>query len=314
MSFSLYRVLPQPHYVFLIENKINLNEFPNIMGVYLLYGHGNKLLYTGQSSNVRKRITQHKYNSHIPQLKNEIDFGNVVKIEIYECETNLDAIILEKYFIQSGIKSGKYNTQYTHQKPEVFFEDRGYKDILERIPFALNNLRSEIKEEEKAQKSYNLLKKNKSIVKKYTRDYQGMLEKENDEVLQMIEEDNRIRTNWIYSIINEVTELPQCTSRILEEKSFEYFAYYRCTEVNISKLCREVGLDCYDFLYYYIDKTFVRNALRERDKIQLISKNKDLLIHMSYFPNNFKEFGSYKNYTKSLISEKESFVKNYINI
>lgn len=99
-----------------------------VPGVYVFIAHSGEVLYYGRSVNLRKRLRNHFFRntSFSAKLRRELEAGNLSHILVFVCLTQLDAIVLERYFIQGGYYCGKYNSKYaTHSKKNVKNKIRG---------------------------------------------------------------------------------------------------------------------------------------------------------------------------------------------
>lgn len=138
MSFTLTKHLPEPTYIQKIEdNKIDPLDFPEGPGVYVMISKQDEILYTGKTKNLSKRIHYHKHKSHNIDVKEAIKNGDIKEIKIFCCQTELDATILERYFIQANIYCGIYNIKFTSESESelgtgiIFFDDEQEALFLE---------------------------------------------------------------------------------------------------------------------------------------------------------------------------------------
>lgn len=152
MSFTLNSFLPEPSFIQIIEDQINPFEYPESPGVYVMVSKNNEILYTGKSKNLRERITSHT-NSHNAELKQAIRRGQIKEIKIFCCQTELDADILERYFIFGRIYCGKFNIQYKSKAPQ---EKIPFDDKQEILFLATKHNQKKEKEQTKAKQKEKL--------------------------------------------------------------------------------------------------------------------------------------------------------------
>lgn len=121
-TFSLELFLPTP------TNKIdfqtlqeNTHLLPNSPGVYVFEREEGDYSYSGRAESLRKRLRDHLKGTHNEGLKKDIEEGNIQHYFYFLCDTELDAIVLERYFIQGGYYRGEHNVQYV--KEDALLED-----------------------------------------------------------------------------------------------------------------------------------------------------------------------------------------------
>jgi len=131
MSFSLLSNIPSPSFIQTIKNKIEPLNFPECPGVYVMVNQKGEISYTGKAKNLRDRIYAHVKSSHNLGVEDDIAKQNIKEIMVFCCDTELDAIILERYFIQSNIYCGKHNKQYVSSSLSDFRSKK--RDFSKRI-------------------------------------------------------------------------------------------------------------------------------------------------------------------------------------
>ncbi|WP_158231893.1 MULTISPECIES: GIY-YIG nuclease family protein [unclassified Sporosarcina] len=97
-------------------------------GVYVFFDNDDQVLYTGKSSNLRKRIIDHFRFSHNRELWNSIQREEITKVQVYFCQKELDADLLERFFIRSGMFRGKYNISLVSERDEYINVSLGEED------------------------------------------------------------------------------------------------------------------------------------------------------------------------------------------
>ncbi|PDZ55687.1 hypothetical protein CON15_19295 [Bacillus cereus] len=128
-SFTFQKIKPIPSYVYSfwwLEK--NLDRLAEVPAVYVFLSYNKITLYTGETKNLRSRIKQHIKGSHNEDLYLAIRNGDVANLLIFECSTELDAIMLERYLITGNQYCGIYNKTFnekTHKKNQVNLEDKG---------------------------------------------------------------------------------------------------------------------------------------------------------------------------------------------
>ncbi|MDP9726946.1 putative GIY-YIG superfamily endonuclease [Priestia aryabhattai] len=120
MSFSLLSNIPSPSFTQTINKHIEPLNFPECPGVYVMVNRKGEIAYTGKTKNLRQRIHNHVTSSHNKGVEKDIAQHNIKEIMVFCCETELDSIVLERYFIQSDIYRGKHNIQYVSPSSNDF--------------------------------------------------------------------------------------------------------------------------------------------------------------------------------------------------
>ncbi|MGF9891174.1 hypothetical protein ABEX78_21175 [Priestia megaterium] len=83
----------------------------------------DKVIYTEQAKNLRTTMKTYATSDSESKVLIEVTKGNIKEIKIFCCQTELDAVILEHYFINSGLYLGRYNNQLTKVKKEGLFKE-----------------------------------------------------------------------------------------------------------------------------------------------------------------------------------------------
>ncbi len=111
--FSLKNHIPKPNYDLTMDLIINdLNNVPEVAAVYVMVGHDGDYIYTGRTKNLRTRFHFHlKLNPNMEVLE-DIKFGGIDHVLVFECQTELDTKVLEQYFVEGDIYKGKYNVEF----------------------------------------------------------------------------------------------------------------------------------------------------------------------------------------------------------
>lgn len=121
--------------------KLSVDKFrhaPSYGGVYFFYDRFGRLIYVGKTSSIRRRFSEHAYNSYF--------FAHIVSARIYEIESPLERELYETYAINEFLPY--YN------KAKVFINDdrahylEEYFEIEERlgeIYYEISEYRSELR-------------------------------------------------------------------------------------------------------------------------------------------------------------------------
>ncbi|QJX74727.1 nucleotide excision repair endonuclease [Priestia megaterium] len=145
MSFSLLSNIPSPSFTQVINKQIEPLNFPECPGVYVMVNRNDEIAYTGKAKNLRQRIHSHITSSHNKEVERDIAQHNIKEIMVFCCETELDSIVLERYFIQSNIYCGKHNIQYTSPSTKKASINKLLnKSVIEVDQRETNNLKEEI--------------------------------------------------------------------------------------------------------------------------------------------------------------------------
>ena len=119
-AFSLELFLPSPTTKIDFEKvKENPSLVPKNPGVYVFEREEGDYSYSGRAESLRTRFRQHINESHNDGLKDDIEAGKIKSYFYFLCDTELDAIVLERYFIQGNYYRGKHNIQYVKAGGEV---------------------------------------------------------------------------------------------------------------------------------------------------------------------------------------------------
>lgn len=118
--FSLVNKLPKPDELIKFDELLTKKvELPKISAVYVWYDYLGTSLYVGRTVDLRKRINTHLDKSHNPHLRKDITNNRISHIIYFECETEEDAIILERVLIKNSSFVGVYNIQMIADRNEV---------------------------------------------------------------------------------------------------------------------------------------------------------------------------------------------------
>lgn len=121
--------------------RLSVDKFdiaPSYGGVYFFYDRFGRLIYVGKTSSIRRRFSEHAYNSYF--------FAHVDSARIYEIESPLERELYETYAINEFLPY--YN------KAKVFVDDdrthylEEYFEVEERlgeIYYELSEYRSELR-------------------------------------------------------------------------------------------------------------------------------------------------------------------------
>lgn len=123
MSFSFSSFVPAPSFIHYIDNSIEPLNYPECPGVYVMVDQEDKVIYTEQAENLRTTMKTYATSNSDCKVLSEVTNGNIKEIKIFCCQTELDAVILEHYFINSGLYLGRYNNQQTKVKKEGLFKE-----------------------------------------------------------------------------------------------------------------------------------------------------------------------------------------------
>jgi len=98
--------------------KIENDTSENIPGVYFIYNQKKKLIYIGQSKNITKRITQHRYNSAV-LLQKQMFYYEYIHINDKEIRENVE----EEFIIKlRPFFNGWATTNYA-ELPPIYKEE-----------------------------------------------------------------------------------------------------------------------------------------------------------------------------------------------
>lgn len=309
----------------------------------------NKVLYTGKSKNLRERIYTHIHNSHHPGVKKAIQKGDIKEIKIFCCQTELDAIILERYFIQSKIYRGKFNIQFTfgQESTESRFDDEQEQFFIlnkEKLKIEAREIRLREEKEKKEKYDRYILeqrfimeekikeqtKRDNSIVQKlYELEKKKLMEEEEEKRIER--ENNCIKGKWLLSLEKKIIPIIQngkfedCKES-LEQMCLEYYSYfynedpYGHISIPIDDLYEQIGLDFPKILSNLLyDRNFRKLFKKGDKKIRIDQYKKRISIPI------FNQFHLYRTnddmesevlmslYPKSLVKERECFIKKYVN-
>lgn len=123
MSFSFSSFVPAPSFIERIDKNIEPLNYPECPGVYVMVDQEDKVIYTEQAENLRTTMKTYAASNRGSKVLKEVTKGNVKEIKIFCCQTKLDAVILEHYFINSGIYLGRYNNQQAKENTEGIFKE-----------------------------------------------------------------------------------------------------------------------------------------------------------------------------------------------
>jgi hypothetical protein len=113
--FSFKHHLPKPSYDLTMDLILqDINQVPEVAAVYVMVGHNGDYTYTGRTKNLRARLDYHFKRKPDTEMLEDIHFGGVDHILVFECENELDTKVLKQYFIEGDIYQGKYNIQFVH--------------------------------------------------------------------------------------------------------------------------------------------------------------------------------------------------------
>lgn len=104
-----------------------VRTFPNRPGIYKFYSKGN-IVYIGKSKNLRSRVNTY-FSGHDSREKIFVMMKSIDDIEIIECDTHLEAIVLEYRQIQEF--KPLYNSQYISDRNPIYMRFTNSKKILE---------------------------------------------------------------------------------------------------------------------------------------------------------------------------------------
>ncbi|MDN5303397.1 MAG: excinuclease subunit [Fusobacteriaceae bacterium] len=109
-------------------SNIELNEFPDMPGVYLMKNNNKKIIYIGKAKNLRKRVSSYFQKKH-DRKKTEELVKNIDSIDYILCKTELDALILENNLIKKH--KPKYNIALKDSKtyPYLFISNEKFPKI-----------------------------------------------------------------------------------------------------------------------------------------------------------------------------------------
>ncbi|MED4285194.1 hypothetical protein P4679_25065 [Priestia megaterium] len=124
MSFGFSSFVPAPSFIQRIDKTIEPLNYPECPGVYVMVDNDDKVIYTEQAENLRTKIKTYTTSNCGSEVLNEVTEGNVKEIKIFCCQTELDAVILEHYFINSGLYLGRHNNQQTERNKKELFKEK----------------------------------------------------------------------------------------------------------------------------------------------------------------------------------------------
>jgi hypothetical protein len=294
MSFNLEMFLPDPDLIIEVKGVLDFKNFPRETGVYVMMNLKGEISYTGKAKNIRNRIKQHILKSHNVGLKKDLESGVIKEIKIFICRTELDAIVLERYFIESGIYTGENNIQ-----------------------FAKVNL---IKEFDIQKEEYDYINESEIEIESYI-EYKKLLRKEKREVEKMLENDLKIKNKWLDDIEKMVEQYlysrnyEECAN-IFQIMCYEYFSFYKHRRVNFKKLYKDLNRELPYSLKKFISFEF-RKYLDENMYISCY-KISELEIFINPSIKQTKEefnkiYSIEYRYVENLKKEEKSFIKKYVS-
>lgn len=294
MSFNLEMFLPDPDLIIEVKGVLDFKNFPRETGVYVMMNLKGEISYTGKAKNIRNRIKQHILKSHNVGLKKDLESGVIKEIKIFICRTELDAIVLERYFIESGIYTGENNIQ-----------------------FAKVNL---IKEFDIQKEEYDYINESEIEIEGDI-EYKKLLRKEKREVEKMLENDLKIKNKWLDDIEKMVERhlysrnYEECAN-IFQIMCYEYFSFYKHRRVNFKNLYKELNRE----LPYSLKKFISFEFRKYLDENMCIScyRISELEIFINPSIKQTKEefnkiYSIEYRYVKNLKKEEKSFIKKYVS-
>ncbi len=96
--------------------KEKLKKLPKSPGIYFFKNKSKKIIYVGKASVLKNRVSQYFLKSQKHSLKTQKLIENVFDFDILICDSEIDALIQEAYFIK------KYNPKYNI----VLRDDKNY--------------------------------------------------------------------------------------------------------------------------------------------------------------------------------------------
>ncbi|MEM4992578.1 hypothetical protein WKH56_08555 [Priestia sp. SB1] len=198
MSFSLSSFVPAPSFIERINKSIEPLNYPECPGVYVMIDQDDKVIFTEQAENLRTRIKAYTTSNCDSEVLNEITKGSVKEIKIFCCQTDLDAVILEYYFINSGLYLGRHNKQDKRDKKGLF------KDV-------------DVESSGDSQKVEN--DSSPSIAK----EIQKLLDANNTLVSRVIEQQNNFNNYFLKSLDKngeQIETLAECVRQLSESVKF----------------------------------------------------------------------------------------------
>lgn len=79
--------------------EINLKNYPDSSGIYIMHDSDNKVIYVGKAKNIKKRITSY-FNKNLQDPKTELLLKKIRKIEYILTDTEKEALLLEHELIK----------------------------------------------------------------------------------------------------------------------------------------------------------------------------------------------------------------------
>ncbi|MEK7452953.1 MAG: GIY-YIG nuclease family protein [Patescibacteria group bacterium] len=90
----------------MINLKEKAKKFPKSSGVYFFKDKNEKIIYVGKASILKNRVSQYFQKNTKQSLKTKNLIDNTFDIDVLVCESEIDALIQEAYYIK------KYNPKY----------------------------------------------------------------------------------------------------------------------------------------------------------------------------------------------------------
>lgn len=270
-TFSLKSLLPAPTEVLDFQQvKENPSSIPTAPGVYVFERTPGDYAYSGKAESLRRRIATHLSNTHNDGLREDLAADRIEHLLLFVCETELDATVLERYFIEGGYYRGEHNIQFTRKTPDIpsFDED----------PEVLSD-----------------------------DDYQALLRQEQDEVDQMLIEDREKKLSLFSRLATRLQEnlddhrahgnlnteeFYYDFSRSLFSFLFNYVQYTGHRQLNWTAFKEELGTsidqDTVDLIDRIIGRsrfrTLLHNKFGKKAKFMISAHNQETaFIYESFF-------------------------------
>lgn len=108
---------------------IELKNIPENAGVYIMKNKDDKIIYIGKAKNLKKRVSS--YFNRVHNKKTTQLVKNIVNIDFFLCNTEIEALILENNLIKKY--KPKYNILLKDQKTYPYIKIT--KELLPKISF-----------------------------------------------------------------------------------------------------------------------------------------------------------------------------------
>lgn len=127
-------------------DKLNINNQPNTMGIYFVYGEEKELLYIGKSLNIPNRLSNHfDGNSNTHSISDNFKFFKYVQVEKNDIIDNVELYAINIYKPLLNLKDVyTYNSQRYSDKYNKLIKEYGCIENVLRINFAISDIKEKL--------------------------------------------------------------------------------------------------------------------------------------------------------------------------